>query len=120
VDSPERLLNRGHARGDFSNLCRMASLLIDDGGTHQVTHELVGDVIMIGRAPSNAIVIDDPTVSGEHASLMKTPTGYQLTDLGSTNGTQCNGVLIADAELKDGDEIRFGSVAAVFRGYHKR
>jgi pSer/pThr/pTyr-binding forkhead associated (FHA) protein len=30
------------------------------------------------------------------------------------NGTQINDVLVADAELKDGDKIRFGSVLAVF------
>jgi pSer/pThr/pTyr-binding forkhead associated (FHA) protein len=31
------------------------------------------------------------------------------------NGTQINGVSITDAELKDGDEIRFGYVTAFFR-----
>jgi pSer/pThr/pTyr-binding forkhead associated (FHA) protein len=36
--------------------------------------------------------------------------------LNSTNGTQLNGVLVTDAELKDGDKIRFGSVLAVFVG----
>jgi pSer/pThr/pTyr-binding forkhead associated (FHA) protein len=39
-----------------------------------------------------------------------------LKDLNSTNGTQLNGVLVTDAELKDGDKIRFGSVLAVFAG----
>jgi pSer/pThr/pTyr-binding forkhead associated (FHA) protein len=38
--------------------------------------------------------------------------------LHSTNGTQVNGVSITDndAELKDGDKIRFGSVVAIFTG----
>jgi len=36
--------------------------------------------------------------------------------LHSTNGTQVNGISITDAELKDGDEIQFGSVVAVFCG----
>jgi len=35
--------------------------------------------------------------------------------LGSTNGTQVNGLSIAEAELKDGAEIRFGYVTGVFR-----
>ena len=39
---------------------------------------------------------------------------YRLKDLHSTNGTQINGVCITDAELNDGDKIRFGSVVAVF------
>jgi pSer/pThr/pTyr-binding forkhead associated (FHA) protein len=35
--------------------------------------------------------------------------------LGSSNGTQINGVCITDAELKDGAEIRFGYVTGVFQ-----
>jgi putative serine protease PepD len=93
----------------------MATLIFEHGEIGPVTRELVGDLITIGRDPSNAVVIDDPTVSGQHASLMRSPTGYRLTELNSTNGTQINGISITDAELKDGDEIRFGSVTAVFR-----
>jgi hypothetical protein len=87
----------------------MARLVLDCEGVDVVVHELTGDVIMIGRAPSNDVVIDDPTVSTHHASLTKSASGYRLKDLGSTNGTQINGVSITDAELKDGAEIRFGS-----------
>jgi pSer/pThr/pTyr-binding forkhead associated (FHA) protein len=78
-------------------------------------YELVGDVTTIGRAPSNDVVIDDPTVSAQHATLLKEPDGYRLRDLGSTNGTHVNGVSVTDAELKDGAEIRFGYVTGVFR-----
>ncbi len=95
----------------------MARLVLDCDGVDVIMHELIGDVIMIGRAPSNDVVIDDPTVSGQHASLTKLPTGYRLKDLGSTNGTQLNGVSISitDAELEDGDKIRFGYVTGFFR-----
>jgi pSer/pThr/pTyr-binding forkhead associated (FHA) protein len=76
---------------------------------------------MIGRAPSNQIVIDHPTVSAQHAVLLKTGASYSLKDLNSTNGTQINDILVTDAELKDGDTIRFGSVIAIFAGtYRKR
>jgi pSer/pThr/pTyr-binding forkhead associated (FHA) protein len=54
-------------------------------------------------------------VSWQHAALTKSPSGYRLKDLGSTNGTQIDGVSITDAELKDGAEIRFGYVTGVFR-----
>jgi pSer/pThr/pTyr-binding forkhead associated (FHA) protein len=91
-----------------------ASLIVNHGESPPVTHELVGDVITIGRAPSNHIVIDHPAVSAQHALLLRVRDSYRLKDLNSTNGTQINGVLVTDAELKDGDEIRFGSVKAVF------
>ena len=66
--------------------------------------------------PSNQIVIDHPAVSAQHALLLRVRDSYRLKDLNSTNGTQLNGVLVTDAELKDGDKIQFGSVLAVFVG----
>jgi pSer/pThr/pTyr-binding forkhead associated (FHA) protein len=93
----------------------MARLVVDCDGVDVITHELIGDVVTIGRAPSNDVVIDDPAVSAQHAALTKSASGYRLKDLGSTNGTQINGVSITDAELKDGAEIRFGYVTGVFR-----
>lgn len=80
----------------------MTRLLLDCDGVDVITHDLIGDVIRIGRAPSKDIVIDDPTVSAQHASLTKSPSGYRLKDVGSTNGTQINGISITDAEFKDG------------------
>ena len=78
--------------------------------------ELGRDIVMVGRAPLNQIVIDHPTVSAQHALLLRVRDSYWLKDLNSTNGTQLNGVLVTDAELKDGDKIQFGSVLAVFVG----
>jgi pSer/pThr/pTyr-binding forkhead associated (FHA) protein len=91
----------------------MASLMIHNG-THALTHELVGDIVMIGRAPVNDIVIDNPVVSAQHAMLLKVGDSYWLRDLNSTNGTHINGLLFTDGELKDGDTIRFGSVITIF------
>ncbi len=94
----------------------MARLVLNCEGVDLVTHELVGNIVVIGRSPSNHIVIDHPTVSAQHAVLLRVRDSYWLKDLNSTNGTQINGVLVTDADLKDGDTIRFGSVIAVFEG----
>src|SRR4029450_4353065 len=94
----------------------MARLILNYEGVDLVTHELVGDIVMIGRAPSNHIVIDHPTVSAQHALLLRVGASYWLKDSNSTNGTQINSVLVTEAELKDGDKIRFGGVTAVFAG----
>ena len=99
----------------------MASLVVDHSKVRSERYELVGDVTTIGRDLSNNVVIDDPTVSARDASLTRSSTGFGLTDLASTNGTRYNGALVTDAELKDGDTIRFGSVNAIFAGvYSKR
>ncbi len=98
----------------------MARLILSRDGVDLGTHELVPDIVMIGCAPLNHIVIDDPTVSAHHARLLRAADSYWLADLHSTNGTQVNSVSITDAKLKDGDKIRFGSVVGVFCGRTRR
>jgi pSer/pThr/pTyr-binding forkhead associated (FHA) protein len=98
----------------------MARLVLNCEGVGLVTHELVRDIVMIGRAPSNQIVIDHSTVSAQHAVLLRVGDSYCLKDLNSTNGTQINGDFVTDAELKDGDTIRFGGVIAVFSGHCRK
>jgi len=93
----------------------MACLVLDFEGLDVVTHELIGDAVTIGRAPSNDVVIDHPTVSAQHARLTESSSGYRIKDLDSTNGTQIDGVSISDAHLKDGAEIRFGYITGFFR-----
>jgi pSer/pThr/pTyr-binding forkhead associated (FHA) protein len=92
----------------------MTRLILNPEGGDVVTHELRGDFVFIGRAPSNHIVVDHPAVSADHALLLRVHGSYWLKDLNSKNGTQINGVPVTDAEMKDGDKIRFGSVTAVF------
>lgn len=94
----------------------MGRLVLNRGGADLVSHELVGDIIMIGRAPLNHIVVDHPTVSAQHAILARVGDSYRLQDLHSTNGTQVNRVSITDTELNDGDKICFGSAVAIFTG----
>lgn len=99
----------------------MARLILNCEGVGLVMRELACDTVMIGSSPLNQIVIDHPTVSAQHAVLRRARASYSLKDLNSTHGTQINGVFVTDAELKDGDTIRFGSVTAVFAGaYRKR
>jgi pSer/pThr/pTyr-binding forkhead associated (FHA) protein len=94
----------------------MARLVVNREEADLVTHELTRDIVTIGSAPLNHIIIDDPAVSAQHAILARVADSYRLKDLHSTNGTQVNGISITDAELKDGDKIQFGSVVAVFCG----
>jgi pSer/pThr/pTyr-binding forkhead associated (FHA) protein len=94
----------------------MIRLVLNPEGGDLLAHELRGDFVFIGRAPSNHIVVDHPAVSAQHALLLRVRDSYRLKDLNSMNGTQINGVVVTDAEVKDGDKIRFGAVTAVFTG----
>jgi len=68
-------------------------------------------ITTIGRDVNNAIVIDDPFASSEHAVLTFRGRGWYLEDLGSTNGSYVNGNLVDGvAPLTFGDEIQVGQV----------
>ena len=45
----------------------MARLVVNREEAGLVTHELTRDIVTIGSAPLNHIVIDDPAVSAQHA-----------------------------------------------------
>jgi pSer/pThr/pTyr-binding forkhead associated (FHA) protein len=98
----------------------MARLILNCEGVGLIMRELGRDILMIGRSPLNQIVIDHPTVSAQHAALLRTGASYSLKDLNSTNGTRINGDFVTDAELKDRDTIQFGSVTAVFAGVNRK
>ena len=49
----------------------MARLILNCEGVGLVMRQLGRDIVMIGRAPSNQIVIDHPTVSAQHAVLLR-------------------------------------------------
>ncbi len=72
-------------------------------------------VVTIGRQHDCTIVLGDPNVSRHHADVRPTGTGFEVVDLGSTNGTSVNGTKIAGPQLlADGDEVRFGNTAMHF------
>jgi DNA-binding winged helix-turn-helix (wHTH) protein len=71
---------------------------------------------LLGREPGLPGTIDDASVSRRHARLSWDERGGALTDLSSKNGTFVNGVRISGpVGVKDGDEIRFGLVAFIYR-----
>jgi pSer/pThr/pTyr-binding forkhead associated (FHA) protein len=68
----------------------------------------------LGRSSKNDIVISDPVVSTFHARIDRTPDGFNIVDLTSTNGTFLNGKRITTAILEPRDEVRFGGVKLVY------
>jgi DNA-binding winged helix-turn-helix (wHTH) protein len=70
---------------------------------------------VLGRDDDD-IRIDSPTVSRRHACIRIEGVDAVIDDLGSKNGTYVNGQpLISTVALKDGMEIRTGSVVFRFR-----
>ncbi len=70
--------------------------------------------VKIGRAGDNEIVIPDVLASRHHATLVATPSGTEIRDNGSINGTFVNGSRINTAMLTDRDIVTIGNVDLVF------
>jgi pSer/pThr/pTyr-binding forkhead associated (FHA) protein len=64
--------------------------------------------LTIGRRPYNNIMLDDLTVSGEHALLLTRAGASVIEDLRSRNGTLVNDEPVIQRALLDGDRIEIG------------
>jgi transcriptional regulator with GAF, ATPase, and Fis domain len=81
------------------------------------THSFPGELVRVGRAPSNDLVLADTHVSGEHAKLVVSPERTVLCDLRSTNGTTVVrgelrlrlGAEQAGIDLESGDVVELGT-----------
>lgn len=86
-------------------------ILIAQTGPMNGQRWLLEHAVIIGRDPSCELVINDRQVSRFHARFEPTPQGVFLEDLGSKNGTYCNGRRVDEPLLlKDGDLIQVALV----------
>jgi hypothetical protein len=70
---------------------------------------------VLGRHLENDIVLNDTNVSRKHSEFVCAAGEVVVRDLGSTNGTKVNGVLITGEQLlQHGDVINFGTAQVRF------
>jgi len=75
----------------------------------------VKDGAVIGRSLSADLQFEESSLSRHHAKLALSDGRWKIFDLGSSNGTFVNGVMVpAGTVLTDGDEIRLGELALQF------
>lgn len=76
----------------------------------------VAGLMSLGREANNGIVLTDPSVSSEHATIERIRSGWRLTDLRSTNGTMVNGRTIdgRGVLLRGGEQVALGAVVLRF------
>ena len=84
-----------------------------DGSSHGFP--LTATVMVVGRDEAADIRVDEPLVSRSHARIERRGDRYVVIDLGSTNFTRVNGEVVAERELRDGDEVRFARAVCRFR-----
>jgi pSer/pThr/pTyr-binding forkhead associated (FHA) protein len=72
--------------------------------------EFDDDRTLVGRDPSCTVVLEDKSVSRRHVIIERRGPSWHVVDQGSANGTFVDGEQVADAELRDGQELRLGTL----------
>ncbi|OBK99157.1 ATP-binding cassette domain-containing protein [Mycobacterium sp. 1165178.9] len=104
-------LNRPSGRSDAGEF---PTTWVSVPGGESERRPAAGRSAWIGRALNNDIVVHDVLASRHHAFLNPTPTGAEIRDANSSNGTFVNGVKVGSAALSDGDVVTIGNVDLVF------
>jgi DNA-binding NtrC family response regulator len=79
------------------------SLEISGPGFRRSVRLNSGQTLSIGTASTCQVVVDDPTVSGRHVSVVALASGVIVEDLGSKNGVFVGGARIGKASLRGGE-----------------
>jgi pSer/pThr/pTyr-binding forkhead associated (FHA) protein len=86
--------------------------LINQIGEEALIHGFNSPELVVGRNKSCDLVLDEKTVSGEHARISYHHANWWVEDLLSRNGTFLNQELLAtQTVLTSGDELQVGQVA---------
>jgi hypothetical protein len=89
---------------------RRQALLVGDGRRNVLS----GSRVVLGRSREADIVLQDPNVSRRHAELRRDEGGWQIVDLGSTNGIKVNGRRVNNQPLSPGDQVTIGVTDLTF------
>ena len=107
--------NLAAASADATVTGREARLLGVGGGLDGQEFVLTSDRTTIGRSQVCDIQLDEPSLSSEHARLVRSEDGWRVINLLSTNGVFVNDEKVFSHRLNDGDVIRLGRVSLKFR-----
>ncbi|HEY0251765.1 MAG TPA: FHA domain-containing protein [Kofleriaceae bacterium] len=88
-----------------------AYLVVVRGTNVGASHAVVGPEMVIGRGADANLRVNDEGVSRLHCKIHEEHGAYVLEDLGSRNGTFCNGepVLPTMRTLYEGDRVQIGT-----------
>ncbi|HXI59833.1 MAG TPA: GGDEF domain-containing protein [Polyangia bacterium] len=110
-DKPETTYNTDQVADRSTPLRKRdkSCLFVLSGSNVGEMYSLEGGRTVIGRGEQVAVRIVDDGISRAHAAIESDGACATLVDLGSTNGTFCNGDRVSRRELADGDKIALGA-----------
>jgi DNA-binding NtrC family response regulator len=87
-----------------------------DGLDRDATVTVEEEVLSVGTAEGNDLVLHDEAVSRYHLELVRLERGVRVHDLGSTNGTFVAGVQLERGVVQPGSVIEIGASKLALRG----
>jgi len=99
---------------------RRCKLVVIKGAQRGTEFVIAGDVLRIGKAPENDLVLADETVSRVHFEIVRDAKGYLVRDMKSTNGTFLDSAEVKEAYLRAGSVIKAGEVELKFTPFEER
>jgi hypothetical protein len=81
------------------------------------THDAFRDFIWVGRSSRCDVVLPFESISKLQAQISRGPQGFRILDVGSTNGTEVDGVRLEKNKpvpVPDGATLKFGQVRTRF------
>ena len=105
------LWNSLRYQGQIATQRRAPPLLLFSAAASQDQFRFTRAEVVIGRATTSDLVLDNDTVSSQHSRLTYRQNQWWVEDLNSTNGTTLNETPISNpAVLTSGDVIGCGEV----------
>lgn len=97
---------------------RWATLLVLRGRALGLLYKLDIKRLLLGRAPTADILLDDDGVSRFHAVITQEEDAFHIEDLGSKNGVIINGFKVSSHSLEEGDRIQLGATTLLKFAFH--
>ncbi len=98
-------------RAEPAPIARLVLLGPPDPGREFV---LDADEMLVGRADHCKVCLDHPSLSREHARILRSEAAFRIVDLQSHNGIRVNDQDVPVADLRAGDVVELGHVRARF------
>lgn len=112
--NPNRTVVTVVSQGKSPSVDQRACLVVIYGDDLGKRIELSSHPLTVGRSSNNSLQLDQESVSRNHCQFTQRANGYELRDLGSTNGTYVNDQPIEAVILRDGDQVKIGRTILKF------
>jgi diguanylate cyclase (GGDEF)-like protein len=118
LDDTTRTSNQPASGADLGQ--NVAYLVVMAGSNVGEMYKLDKVQLVIGRGDKAGLRLTDDGISRDHARIVREAGQLILEDMGSTNGTFCNGSRVTRQALAEGDKILLGSATILKFSYHDK